>query len=90
MSEKIKINTGENTDVKCEKCKIINFRPLNTKDRKDDEVWNSMEFMCKSDEEESDYESPGAVSEEAEKKIASLRVRLFGNRVKSIYNTKAA
>lgn len=87
MSNKINTKTGEKTDVKC---KIINFRPLSTKDRKDDEVWNSMEFMCKNDEEEAGYEPPEEVSAEAEQKISSLRARLFGARIKDIYNMKVA
>lgn len=87
MSKKIKTKIGEKTDVKC---KIINFRPLSTKDRKDDEVWNSMEFMCESDEKEAKYESPEEVSAEAEQKISSLRAKLFGAKIRDIYNMKVA
>lgn len=56
MSNKNKINTGEQTDVMTEK--IINFEPLETETRDDDfDSWNAMQFMGKSDKEEAEQGS---------------------------------
>ena len=87
MSKKIKTNTGEKTNVKS---KIIDFSALDTKDREDDEAWNAMKLYGMDDEKEASYESPKEVSAEAKRKISSLRARLFGAKIRDIYNMKAA
>lgn len=89
MSEKINTKTGENTDVKLKK-KVINFRPLDTKGREDDSVWNSMEFMCENDEAEAKYESPNEVSKAARENISRAKAKFIGLRMLEIFNMKTA
>lgn len=55
MSEIINTNTGEQTNVKSEA--IIDYRPLDTVTRDDDNVWNVMQYMGKTDEEEAEQGS---------------------------------
>lgn len=87
MSEKIKTKIGEDTDVRNN---IIDFSTLDTEDREDDEAWDSLKYLCKSDSEEANYESPRTISQEAERRISALRARILGGRAKDAYNMKAA
>lgn len=87
MKNNIKTKTGEKTDVKSN---IIDFSALDTKSREDDEAWNAMKLYGMDDEKEASYESPKRVSAEAEQKISLLRARLFGAKIREIYNMKAA
>lgn len=87
MSNTIKIKTGEETDVKTKR-KIIDYSPLDTESREDDNAWNSMQFMCENDEKEAEYESPDEVSLEAKKNISRARAKLIGVRMVEIMNMK--
>ncbi len=87
MKTNIKNKKGEKTNVKS---KIIDFSTLDTKDREDDEAWNAMKLYGMDDEKEASYESPEEISAVAKKRISSLRARLFGAKIRDIYNMKAA
>lgn len=82
-----KTKKGDKTNVKS---KIIDFSALDTEDREDDKAWNAMKLYGMDDEKEASYESPKRVSAEAKQKISSLRLRLFGARIREIYNMKVA
>lgn len=77
MSEKLKNQKGGQTDVKT---KIIDFDPLDTKTRKDDDGWNTMQFYGKTDGDEAKYESQAdeKLSLEAQKGITNFRARKLG------------
>lgn len=87
MKKNTKAKKGEKTNVKS---KIIDFSALDTESREDDKAWNAMKLYGMDDEKEASYESPKRVSAEAKRRISSLRVRLFGARIRDVYNMKAA
>ena len=87
MKKNTKTKKGDKTNVKC---KFIDFSTLDTKGRKDDSAWNAMKLYGTNDEKEASYVSPKKVSAETKRKISSLRARLFGARIREIYNLKAA
>ena len=74
MRNNNKINTGETADVKVEG--VIDYQPLDTADRDDDNAWNVMKFYGESDGAESDYESPQSVE------IQDVMMRLKANRIR--------
>lgn len=87
MRNKIKINTGEQTNVRNN---IIDFSPLDTESLEDDKkTWNAMELMG-DDREEMNYKPPVRISEEAEKRIAKLQARITGKKTIDIFNMEAA
>ena len=87
MSNKTKTNTGENTNVK--KTKIINFRPLDTKSRKDDQIWNAMELYGDSDFAESKYKQSVEVDAKKMESIRRRANRMFGRRILQIVGEAA-
>lgn len=73
MKTNTKIKTGDKTNVRQ---KVIDFSTIDTKDRDDDKVWNSMKFYGESDSKEASYRSPKRVSREAIVRIKARRVGL--------------
>lgn len=70
MSEKINTKRGEQTDVKDEQ--IIDFSPLDTASREDDEAWNVMKFYGESDDAEGAYQPP---VEKSQKELEAILKR---------------
>ncbi len=91
MSSNTKTKKGEKTNVKSEK--VINFRPLDTKTRKDDNIWNAMELYGDSDEMEQNYESSTKkLTKNQERRIAEFkreRMKIMGIKVLSIVRQTA-
>lgn len=81
MSNKIKIRTGENTNVKQE-ANVINFEPLKTADREDDKGWDVMEFYGESDAEESEYQPTKHLSpKELDKVLKQAKSGKIGQKI---------
>ncbi len=53
MRNNINTKIGGSTDVKGNK--VIDYKPLETKDRSDDEAWDSLKFLGESDTDELNY-----------------------------------
>lgn len=91
MSNKTKHKKGEKTNVK--RSRVIDFRPLNTKSRKDDNAWNALKLYGDSDEEEQDYTpTVKKLTKRQEQKIARFkkeRMRVMGFRILSIVRQTA-
>lgn len=87
MRNNIKINTGEQTNVRNN---IIDFSPLDTESLEDDkETWNAMQLMG-DDREEMNYKPPVEISELARKRIAKLQAKIAGKKTIDIFNMEAA
>lgn len=88
MRNNIKINTGEQTNVRNN---IIDFSPLDTESREDDKMsWDSLEYMGPDDREEMNYKPPVEISELAKKRIAKLQAKIAGKKTIDIFNMEAA
>ncbi len=80
MSEKIKTNQGDNTNVKQEE--IIDFAPLETATREDDKAWNVMEFYGENDTAEREYEpSKQLTPKELEKALKDAKASKVGAKI---------
>ncbi len=91
MSNNTKNQKGVKTNVKHKK--VINFRPLDTKSRKDDAIWNAMELYGDSDENEQNYvSSKKKLTKKQERRIADFkreRMKTMGIKILSVVRQTA-